>query len=79
MNASQVTRHNATYAAWMHAADRFILSRLGVSIYDLADFCSRDLYEDGASAEEAVKSRPEVSQSCAATLSHPWSPELSQT
>lgn len=54
MYANQITRYNTSYGDWMKAANRWLISRLGISIYDLADFCSRDLYEDGASAEEAA-------------------------
>ena len=54
MNPNQVTRYNASYDDWMKVANRYLIGSLGISIHDLADFRSRDLYEDGASAEEAA-------------------------
>jgi len=43
-----------TYRQWMIEIDKILLNKLGVSTSDLADFCSRDLYDDGVSPEEAV-------------------------
>jgi DNA-binding ferritin-like protein (Dps family) len=54
MHANQITRHTASYDDWMKAVNRYLFARLGISIHDLADFRSRDLYQDGASAEEAA-------------------------
>lgn len=54
MTADQTTRANASYTDWMKIANRWLVARLGISIHDLADFCSRDLYDAGASALEAA-------------------------
>ncbi|MCD4686239.1 MAG: hypothetical protein K8S97_09920 [Anaerolineae bacterium] len=54
MHANQITRDNASHEDWMKVTNRWLIARLGVSIYDLADFRSRGLYEDGASAEETA-------------------------
>ncbi len=54
MHANQITHNNASYEDWMQASNRWLIVHLGVSIHNLADFRSRDLYEDGASAEKAA-------------------------
>lgn len=41
------------FALWLALVDKR-LSHLGVSHSDLADFCSRDLYEDGVSPREGA-------------------------
>jgi len=43
-----------TYEQWMAAVDAILLRKLGVSTSDLADFCSRDAYEDELSPEEGA-------------------------
>jgi hypothetical protein len=40
-----------TYKEWMRAVDAILTSKVGLSSSDLADFNSRDLYDDGCSPE----------------------------
>lgn len=40
---------------WFQQVDLEVQSLAGVSVTDLADFCSRDLFEDGVSPEEAAR------------------------
>ena len=44
-----------TFEKWFILVDLEVQRRTGgVSVHDLADFCSRDLFEDGVSPEEAA-------------------------
>ena len=43
-----------TYEQWMKQVDAHVWARLGCSVHDLCDFMSRDMYDDGASPEEAA-------------------------
>ena len=40
-----------TYKEWMRVVDAILTSKIGLSSGDLADFNSRDLYDDGCSPE----------------------------
>lgn len=44
-----------TYREWMRKLDNIINSQVGISIYDLPDFCSRDLFDSGCSPEEGAE------------------------
>jgi hypothetical protein len=48
-------RGDRDFAVWLYIADRGCRSRTGVSIFDLADFCWRDQYDDDATPKEAVR------------------------
>ncbi|MEV6925502.1 hypothetical protein AB0M46_13530 [Dactylosporangium sp. NPDC051485] len=43
------------FAAWLYMADYGCRRRAGVSIFDLADFCWRDQYDDEADPREALR------------------------
>lgn len=43
-----------TYEQWMEKADDIVWNKMGCSIYDLPDFCSRDMYDDGDSPARAA-------------------------
>ena len=43
------------YENWMRLVDEEVWSIAGCSVYDLPDFCSRDMFESGVSAEEAAR------------------------
>ena len=42
------------FAVWLYVTDRSCRARIGVSIFDLADFCWRDHFDDGATPKEAL-------------------------
>lgn len=44
-----------TYEEWMKQVDRHVYSLAGVSVHDLGDFMSRDMYQDGCDPEEAAQ------------------------
>ncbi|WP_018589036.1 hypothetical protein [Salinispora arenicola] len=43
------------FAAFLFVADNQLRRTIGVSIFDLADYCWRDAYYDGMSPDEALK------------------------
>lgn len=43
-----------TFEEWMEAVDQEVFRLVSCSVHDLADFCSRDLYEDCVTPEEAA-------------------------
>ena len=44
-----------TYGMWMVKVDSILWNTLGITTADLADFNSRDLYDDGASPLEGAQ------------------------
>lgn len=44
-----------TYAQWMRAVNNHVMNLAGVSISDLGDFSSYDMWADGMPAEEAAR------------------------
>ncbi len=44
-----------TYAQWMRAVDAHVSRIAGVSVHDLADFCSRDQWHDAVPPAEAAE------------------------
>ncbi|MBT3325525.1 MAG: hypothetical protein HN396_04655 [Gemmatimonadales bacterium] len=44
-----------SYDAWMRAVDAAVSGICGLSVHDLADFRSRDMFEDGCTAREAAE------------------------
>lgn len=42
------------YDAWMSQVDLIVQSKVGVSVHDLEDFTSHDLFIDGATPEEGA-------------------------
>ncbi len=43
------------FAGWLLVADALCLRRVGVSIFDLADWCWRDAYDSGGPPGAAVR------------------------
>lgn len=44
-----------TFEQWFVLVDLAVQAKTGgISVHDLADFCSRDLFDDGVSPEEAA-------------------------
>jgi hypothetical protein len=43
-----------SYKAWMRQVDAIVLRRAGVSVHDLPDFQSRDMYNDEVTPAEAA-------------------------
>ncbi len=47
------------YETWMKKVDRLVEAMIGVSVHDLSDFCSRDMYDAGdtpiETAREAIR------------------------
>ena len=43
------------YREWMSKIDRILRNTIGITTDDLADFCSRDLYDDGVSPFDAAQ------------------------
>ncbi len=44
-----------TFEQWFRLVDLSVQSKThGISVHDLADFCSRDLFDDGVSPDEAA-------------------------
>ncbi len=46
-------KSDAAFESWMKNVDAAVLSRYGVSVYDLPDCPFRDWYDDGETPEEA--------------------------
>ena len=46
---------NAEFALWMAVVDQRMMKLIGLTSQDLADFPSRDLYEDGLTPREGVQ------------------------
>lgn len=44
-----------TYEQWMKQVDRCVYDLVGISVHDLGDFMSRDMYEDGCPPDEAAE------------------------
>ena len=44
-----------SYKKWMERVDQWVMTLIGISVYDLEDFNSRDLYEDGVSPRSAAE------------------------
>jgi hypothetical protein len=47
------------FAAFLLVADSLAHRRYGVSIYDLPDYCWRDVYEDGLTPRQALNAAQE--------------------
>jgi hypothetical protein len=43
------------FAAFLLVADALALRRKGISIFDLPDYCWRDVYDDGLTPAEALQ------------------------
>jgi len=50
-----MTAATETYEQWMGHLDDLVVSMVGLSILDLADFPSRDWFEGGATPMEAAR------------------------
>ena len=48
-------QNDKLYLEWMKDVDDEVQSIAGVSVYDLADFPSRDWYDSGVAPEEAAE------------------------
>ncbi len=44
-----------SFETWMTKVDRLVETMIGVSVHDLSDFCSRDMYDAGDTPIEAAK------------------------
>jgi len=51
----QAEFENKCFQAWMKKADLACQSKCGMSIYDLADVCFRDMYDDGQTPAYAAR------------------------
>lgn len=51
-----MTATTTTYEQWMVEVDSAVgAMAFGLSVYDLPDFLSRDMFDDGATPEEAAQ------------------------
>ena len=48
-----------TFEAWMRRVDQLVVSKVGVSVHDLADAPWRDYYTDGMTPSEALETSAE--------------------
>lgn len=51
---NEKTVYGLTYAQFMREVDKELLRRAGVTHRDLPDFCTRDAFENGASAHDTA-------------------------
>ena len=50
------TPSDAPFEAWLARADAVCCKLVGMSIYDLPDYCYRDAFDDGMTPAAAAKS-----------------------
>ena len=43
------------FQAWMHECDQWLLGKVQVSTYEIADWTWRDAFDDGMSPEDAAR------------------------
>lgn len=44
-----------TYKEWMREVDFYVSCKIGLSVHDLPDFCSRDCFEGDMTPKEAAE------------------------
>lgn len=54
MRLKDYARNDQQFYRWLQDVDRYISSKLGVTLLDLADWAWRDAYESGQPAEDAA-------------------------
>jgi hypothetical protein len=54
MNATTKTATKLTYKQWLDKVDDTMYRRIGLSVYDIDDYCYRDMYENGSTPAQAA-------------------------
>jgi hypothetical protein len=62
--AKEYANGDQNFTEWLNEIDKFIISRLAISLFDLSDMLLRDSYDAGTTPEEFITYEiiPEIQQ-----------------